>query len=238
MRLKLFTFVVLCCLCTLPTLVLADPCQTTNVSNLLGTSCTIGDVNYSFIGSSFSSTSFLNGVQSPGVSAASLTFTPDGSNPLNPSFSVSGISTTATGLGNQTEEAFVFFWSATVSSNSLQIGTGTNTLIGANVPNSPNFGLVAAGNNLGDPSFTLAIVQTGGPNSNPSSTTLNLTTIPEDGLFVEAVATDGTGGGATSSVQSLQYQYGVVPAGTPEPSTLVFCTSGLLALLTSKKLFS
>ena len=40
MRLKLFTFVVLCCLCTLPTLVLADPCQTTNVSNLLGTSCT------------------------------------------------------------------------------------------------------------------------------------------------------------------------------------------------------
>jgi hypothetical protein len=236
MRVKLFTFVI-CCLWTLPTLVLADSCQTTNVSNLLGTSCTIGDVNYSFIGSSFISISFLNGVQSPGVSAASLTFTPDGSDPLNPSFSVSGITTTATGLGNQTEQAFAFYWNATVTSNLLQFGTGTNTLMGPNVPNSPNSGLVAAGNSLGD--FTLAIVQTGGPNLNPSSATLNLTTIPLDGLLVEAVATDGTGGGASSSVQSLQYQYGVVGVvPTPEPSPLILCTSGLLGLLIFKKLFS
>lgn len=219
----------------LPALAWGDPCQQTSVSNLIGTSCTIGDVAYSFGNTAFSSTSVINGVAGSGIDASSLMFTPDASNPLDPSFTISGpLSVTATGLASSTEQLFVLLWAATPTDNSLAFGSATNSLLGATVPGAPSFGFVSAGNNLGDPSFTNAFVETGVPSANPSSTSLDsASTIPVDGLFADLGVADGTGTGATASASGLSYQYVMVP--TPEPSVLLLLGSGLLSVFWHQK---
>jgi hypothetical protein len=227
---------VLCCASVLPALAWGDACQTTSVSNLLGTSCTIGNVDYTFGTSAFTSDSVTNGVSGAGIAASSLIFVPNSSNPLNSSFTISGpLSVTATGLGNSTGQAFTLLWTATPTSSSVVFGSATNTLVNAIVPDASSYGFVSAGNNLGDPSFTNAMVQTGGPNTNPDSTSLDsFASIPIDGLFAGLYAADGTGLGATASVNGLSYQYDMVAA--PEPPTQVLLSVAFFAFLLIKKL--
>ena len=234
-KLTALRILVLCCASVLPTLAWGDACQTTSVSNLIGTSCNIGDVTYAFGNSAFSSESVINSVTGPGITASSLILTPDSSDPQHPSFTISGpLIVTAVGLGNSTQQMFTLLWTATPTSSSVVFGSATNTLINTLVPGTPSFGLVSAGNNLGDPSFTNAIVQTGGPNLNPDSTSLDsFASIPLDGLFANLFASDGTGLGATASVDGLSYQYDMVPV--PEPLTPVLLV-GFLAFLLIKKL--
>ena len=89
--------VLACAAALLPTLAWGDACQQTSVSNLIGTTCTIGDVAYTFGSSAFSSASVINGVDGSGIDASALLFTPDASSPLDPSFTISGpLSVTAT----------------------------------------------------------------------------------------------------------------------------------------------
>jgi len=219
----------------LPALAWADACQQTSVSSLVGTSCTIGDVAYTFGSGAFASTSVINGVVGSGIDASSLLFTPDDSNPLAPIFTISGpLSVTATGLGNATQQLFTLLWAAAPTDGSLAFGGATNALIGATVPGAPSFGFVNAGNNLGDPSFTNAILETGFPAVNPSSTSLDsASSIPVDGLFADLGVSDGTGAGATASATGLSYQYQLVPA--PEPSVLLLMGTALLSLIIVKK---
>lgn len=221
--------VVFCCACAWPLVAEATTCSVTTVSSLLGTTCTIGDVSYSFIGSSYASSSTINGVTGPGISANSLNFTPDGSDPLHPIFSITGpLGVSASGSGNASLQSFNFFWSATATSGALQIATATNTLVDPSVPSGPGFGTVSVGNNFGIPTFTNAQVLTGGPNTNPSSAGIDLNTIPSDGFFALLFAMDGTGNGATASVSSAEYQYSLV--SVPEPSCSTLLSIGLLSL--------
>jgi hypothetical protein len=227
----------LCCASMLPTMAWGDGCSSTTVSNLLGTSCSIGDVNYTFGSAGFTSDSVVNGVSGAGIAASSLIFTPDATNPLDPSFTITGpLSVTASGAGNSTGQSFTLLWTATATTSAVAFGSATNTINNAAVPVGPNFGLVIAGNNFGDPTFTNAIVQSGGPNTNPSSAGLDsLSSIPLDGLFVGLFVSDGTGAGATASAQGLSYQYDMVEA-MPEPAPSILLSVGLLGFLLIEKL--
>jgi hypothetical protein len=143
----------LTCLCLHARFASATSCATTTLNNLLGTTCTIGDVSYTFLNSGafvFASESFTDGTPGTGISASSLIFTPDGSDPLDPSFSISGpLSVSTTGAGNSAEETFQFFFTATAVGSGLQIGTATNTLVDPEMPSAPSYGEASAGNNLG-----------------------------------------------------------------------------------------
>lgn len=225
MRLKgvLRIAAMLACVCVLPGLAFAGACTTESVSSLLGTSCSIGDVEYSFI-----STGDL-GFSGSGISASQLTFTPGGSS-LDPEFTITGPFSLTSSSGSPASMGFTFFWVATVIPSGLQIGTATNSLTGAVVPSGPGSGLVDAGNNVGIPTpsnplgFITAIVQTGGPNANPAVALEDAQNIPLDGLFFGMGVTDGT-----VSLTSTSYEYDLV--ASPEPASLLLLGTGFLGLL-------
>ena len=103
-KLGIVEIAVLSCLFFLPKASFATTCSTTSLNNLLGTSCSIGNVSFAFLADSFS------GV---GVSVASILFTPDASSPLAPGFILSGpFRVSATGLGQSATESFSFFLDA------------------------------------------------------------------------------------------------------------------------------
>ena len=155
----------------LPALTFAKSCTMTTVNNLIGTSCSIGDVNYDFLSSGTFAPSFT------GISAGDITFTPNGSDPLAPSFTLTGPFTeTANGSNSgSASQNFVFFWNLSVTNQPYQIVSATSTTFDASLPNSPNFGVIVQGNNLG---FTNSILQTGGPNTNPSTASIDLSLFP------------------------------------------------------------
>ena len=219
--------VVFSCLCVLPELSFANPCLVTTVNNLLGTTCSIGDVNFAFIAISF------GGV----IPASSITLTPNAFDPLNPAFSLTGpFSVTATGLGNESQIHFFFNWDATILVGGLEFGSATETLINPVLPKSPSGAFID-----GATQFTNAFVHNGGPGVNPSTGTIDLTSLTGphfDQAFGSLIVVDGTGNGATTSVDAFENQYHLTPV--PESSSLFLLGTGLLGLvgLMSRKLLA
>src|SRR5260370_21355024 len=73
-----------CCVLLVRSLAKADPaCGAMNLTSLISPTCTIGDKTFTFTKDQLS----LNGVTVPMLSA--FVITPDASNPLNPSFTIS-----------------------------------------------------------------------------------------------------------------------------------------------------
>ena len=218
-KLGIVEIAVLSCLFFLPKASFATTCSTTSLNNLLGTSCSIGNVSFAFLADSFS------GV---GVSVASILFTPDASSPLAPGFILSGpFRVSATGLGQSATESFSFFWMLTALDPAFSITAATSLLINPLVPQAPNFGFISGGNNLG---FTNASVQTGGPFVNPSTASISqdLLQFP-DAYFGALSVVDGSGKGASASVDAMEHQYNLAPV--PEPATLFLLATGLFCLV-------
>jgi hypothetical protein len=228
-KVRLFGIAILGCLYFLPTPSLANTCSTTTLNNLLGTTCSIGDVSFAFTPKSDDAFS--------GVSASSIVFTPDASNALDPAFFLSGpLSVAASGVGATSEKFFTFFWTPTVLDPAFQISGATALLVNPVVPQAPSFGLIIGGNNLG---FTNAIIQTGGPNVNPSTaviTPVDLLSAP-DAYIADIFVGDDTGNGAMASVGAMEHQYNLT--AVPEPPSLLLLATSLLCMagLKTWKLF-
>src|SRR5215469_3114551 len=119
--------VILGVLCS-PSLTLASSCPTTTVNNLIGTSCSIGDVNFSFLNAG--EDSFI------GISASDITLVPDGSNPLAPSFTLTGPFTETANSSNSgfASQEFNFSWNLSVTNSLFQISSSTATIFDASLP--------------------------------------------------------------------------------------------------------
>jgi hypothetical protein len=218
-KLRLLGIAILGFLIFSPSPSFATSCPTASLNTLIGTTCSIGEVSFSFLTDSFSGM---------GVTANSILFTPNSSNPLAPDFVLSGpFSVTATGLGQTSTQFFSFFWMPKSLDPSFQITGATSLLIDPLVPKAPSFGFIAGGNNLG---FTNATFQTGGPNVNPSTASISQSELHfPDAYFGFVSVEDGTGNGAKASVGGMEHQYNL--ALVPEPSSLLLLATSLVLLV-------
>ncbi len=227
-KVRFLGIAILGCLSFMPSASFGTTCTTMPLNNVLGTTCSIGEVSFAFAADSFS------GV---GVTADSILFTPATGSPLAPGFLLSGpFRVTATGVGKSATESFSFFWMPTTLDPGFQIIGATALLVNPVVPQAPSFGFINGGNNLG---FTNATVESGKATVNPSTATItpDLLVFP-DGYFGTVSVVDGTGNGASASVDAMEHQYNL--AAVPEPSNLVLLATSLLCMigLKSLKLFA
>src|ERR1700719_4632746 len=118
-----------CCALLVPSLAKADPaCVATNLTAITSTSCTIGDKTFTFTGSELA----LNGVTLPMASA--FVITPDASNPLSPSFTISAAPGASISLpaGSNGEVTLNFAYTVSTTNGSATI-SGLDTAVSGNV---------------------------------------------------------------------------------------------------------
>lgn len=232
LKMHIVRIAALFCVCLLPKMSFGSACTTQTLASLLGTTCSIGDVNYAF-------TPDFGGF---GLTASDVTLTPDGSDPLNPVFfltpSAGGpFTTSALGVGTGSSLQFQFSWDATILTTGLQFGSATATLVNPVITaTSPSAGFIFGENEVGLTIPGFPVVQTGGPNFNPNTGTIDLPSLTGSngaGVVVSVNADDDTGTGATSSLDAFELQYHLTP--TPEPSSLLLFGAGLLGLAMALK---
>src|ERR1700730_8718197 len=118
-----------CCALLVPSLAKADPaCVATNLTAITSTSCTIGDKTFTFTGSELA----LNGVTLPMASA--FVITPDASNPLSPSFTISAAPGSSITLpaGSNGEVTLNFAYTVSTTNGSATI-SGLDTAVSGSV---------------------------------------------------------------------------------------------------------
>ena len=237
--------VTLCVLSCLASAVLAhaDTCATGSLSNVLGTTCTIGDKTFTF--SSAAQDQFT------GISAAQILFTTNTSDPLSPGFSFSSatggpISLAATPGANSNELINVGVnYTVSVTDGSASLLGQSFTLSGATVNLTGLTGdntISDATNFLGSMSgasvevFLQCQVPAGPTGCTTSQGPVNLTSggtfaTPQVSAVGQAgfeLAAQTTSGRTSASLTSVSYNFNEAPQGVPEPSSVLLLGTGLV----------
>lgn len=238
----LVTLCVLSCFAS-PLLAHADTCASGSLSNVLGTTCTIGDKTFTF--SSAAQDQFT------GISAAQILFTTNTSDPLSPGFSFSlasggPISVAATPGANSNELINVGVnYTVSVTDGSASLLGQTFTLFGATVTPSGKTGdntISDATNFLGSMSgasvevFLQCQIPAGPTGCTTPQGPVNLTSggtfaTPQVSAVGQAgfeVAAQTSTGSVSASLTSVSYNFNEAPRTVPEPSSLLLLSTGLV----------
>ncbi len=207
---------------------LAGSCPTAVLSVVADTTCTIGDLQFSF--EQFRTGSVNNQLSS--LTASQVMFTPDNSNPLDPGFTITGsfgvVPASAGAWAEQFTGVFYYYTAPTdfaVLSEEVQLGgvvtNGQAWVMGDNDQCYLSYGCYPEWAFLGQ----------GGADVNPMTYELpeQLCLLNSYGDEVE-VTTNSIDGFGTSSADSLSVHYSLADTALPEPSSAVLAATGLLIL--------
>lgn len=227
----------------LSTLAAADACAPGTFDSMLGTSCTIGNLQFSFNGS-YNSAGFANGVLTAGPSAAQLNFTPTAlANGGAFSLSSTGDPFSDTSSAGVESGMVVYFYYSVSTLDSLTTLVRVNA--DASVTTDPgsdlvySFGTASAYNQFcsfdctaatsGQQSYTLF----GTHYLFPSDSGYDLNSFPafSGSAYSQILLDNYNSGGSSLRDATFSFETGPFPRQTgevPEPASLVLLGTGLL----------